>query len=72
MYKKCFNNLSVLILLITVFTANFSTFAQARRTAAANVKISVPKCSGGTWKVKLENTSDKELEAILATWNNAV
>jgi pimeloyl-ACP methyl ester carboxylesterase len=26
----------------------------------------------GTWKLKLENTSDKELEAVLATWKNAV
>ncbi len=28
--------------------------------------------SGGTWKLKLENTSDRELEAILATWKDAV
>ena len=28
--------------------------------------------TGGTWKLKLENTFDKELEAIIATWNNAV
>jgi pimeloyl-ACP methyl ester carboxylesterase len=28
--------------------------------------------TGGTWKLKLENTSDKELEAVLATWKNAV
>ena len=28
--------------------------------------------TAGTWKLKLENTFDKELEAILATWNNAV
>lgn len=28
--------------------------------------------TGGIWKLKLENTSDKELEAILATWKNAV
>jgi len=28
--------------------------------------------TGGTWKLKLENTSDRELEAILATWKNAV
>ena len=27
--------------------------------------------AGGTWKLKLENTFDKELEAIIATWNNA-
>jgi pimeloyl-ACP methyl ester carboxylesterase len=26
----------------------------------------------GTWKLKLENTSDRELEAILSTWKNAV
>lgn len=25
-----------------------------------------------TWKLKLENTSDKELEAVLATWKDAV
>ncbi len=28
--------------------------------------------SGGTWKLKLENTSDKELEAIIATWKDAL
>lgn len=28
--------------------------------------------TGGTWKLKLENTSDRELEAILAAWKNAV
>ncbi len=28
--------------------------------------------SAGTWKLKLENTSDKELEVIIATWKNAV
>jgi triacylglycerol esterase/lipase EstA (alpha/beta hydrolase family) len=28
--------------------------------------------TGGIWKLKLENTSDKELEAILATWKNAM
>jgi hypothetical protein len=28
--------------------------------------------SAGTWKLKLENSFDKELEAIIATWNNAV
>ena len=27
---------------------------------------------GGTWKVKLENTSERESEAVLATWKNAV
>ena len=28
--------------------------------------------AAGTWKLKLENTSDKELEAILVTWKDAV
>ena len=28
--------------------------------------------TAGTWKLKLENTSDRELEAILATWKDAV
>ena len=28
--------------------------------------------SGGTWKLKLENTSDRELEAVIATWKDAV
>lgn len=28
--------------------------------------------SGGVWKLKLENTSDRELETVLATWKNAV
>ncbi|HLM62162.1 MAG TPA: hypothetical protein VK308_15265, partial [Pyrinomonadaceae bacterium] len=28
--------------------------------------------TGGTWKLKLENTSDRELEAILATWKDAM
>jgi len=28
--------------------------------------------AAGTWKLKLENTSDRELEAIVATWKNAV
>jgi hypothetical protein len=28
--------------------------------------------TGGMWKLKLENAFDKELEAIIATWNNAV
>ncbi len=28
--------------------------------------------TGMTWKLKLENTSDKELEAVLATWKDAV
>ena len=28
--------------------------------------------TAGTWKLKLENTSDRELEAIVATWKNAV
>jgi hypothetical protein len=28
--------------------------------------------AAGTWKLKLENTSDRELEAILATWKDAV
>ncbi|HLM03124.1 MAG TPA: hypothetical protein VK400_18880 [Pyrinomonadaceae bacterium] len=28
--------------------------------------------TAGTWKLKLENTSDRELEAILATWKTAV
>lgn len=27
--------------------------------------------TGGTWKLKLENSSDRELDAILATWKNA-
>lgn len=27
--------------------------------------------SAGTWKLKLENTSDKEFEAIIAAWDNA-
>jgi hypothetical protein len=25
----------------------------------------------GTWKLKLENTSDKEFEAVIAAWDNA-
>ena len=28
--------------------------------------------TAGTWKLKLENTSDRELEAIVATWKDAV
>lgn len=28
--------------------------------------------TAGTWKLKLENTSDRQLETILAAWNNAV
>jgi hypothetical protein len=28
--------------------------------------------TAGTWKLKLENTSDRELEAIIATWKDAV
>lgn len=28
--------------------------------------------TAGTWKLQLENTSDRELEAILSTWKNAV
>lgn len=28
--------------------------------------------TAGTWKLRLENTSDRELEAILATWKDAV
>lgn len=28
--------------------------------------------AAGTWKLKFENLSDRELEAILATWKNAV
>ncbi|HEY0051350.1 MAG TPA: alpha/beta fold hydrolase [Pyrinomonadaceae bacterium] len=28
--------------------------------------------TAGTWKLKLENASDRELEAILATWKDAV
>lgn len=28
--------------------------------------------TAGTWKLKLENTSDRQLEAILATWKDAV
>jgi pimeloyl-ACP methyl ester carboxylesterase len=28
--------------------------------------------TGGTWKLKLENASDRELEAIFATWKDAV
>ncbi|HEY0427078.1 MAG TPA: alpha/beta hydrolase [Pyrinomonadaceae bacterium] len=27
--------------------------------------------TAGTWKLKLENTSDKELETVVATWSNA-
>ncbi|MGC2238934.1 MAG: hypothetical protein WA584_22455 [Pyrinomonadaceae bacterium] len=27
--------------------------------------------SAGTWKLKLENTSDKEFEAVVAAWDNA-
>ena len=27
--------------------------------------------TAGTWKLKLENTSDKEFEAIVAAWSNA-
>jgi len=27
--------------------------------------------TGGTWKLKLENTSDRELEAVVAGWNGA-
>jgi triacylglycerol esterase/lipase EstA (alpha/beta hydrolase family) len=30
------------------------------------------RVTGGTWKLKLENTSDRELEAIIATWKDAV
>jgi hypothetical protein len=26
--------------------------------------------TAGKWKLKLENTSDRELEAILSTWKN--
>lgn len=28
--------------------------------------------AGGTWKLKLENTSDKEFEALVAAWKNAL
>jgi len=28
--------------------------------------------AGGMWKLKLENTSDKELEAVIATWKDAL
>ena len=28
--------------------------------------------AGGTWKLKLENTSDHEIEAIIATWSGAI
>lgn len=28
--------------------------------------------TGGTWKLKLENTSDRELEVILASWKDAI
>jgi hypothetical protein len=30
-----------------------------------------PITNAGTWKLKLENTSDREFEAILAAWSNA-
>jgi triacylglycerol esterase/lipase EstA (alpha/beta hydrolase family) len=30
------------------------------------------RVAAGTWKLKLENTSDRELEAILATWKDSV
>lgn len=46
-----------------------------RKTLEANAwfrSIYVNKnVSGGTWKLKLENHSDEEFEAILATWNGA-
>lgn len=45
------------------------------KTPAANAwfrSIYVDKnISSGTWKLKLENTSTVELEAVIATWNNA-
>jgi hypothetical protein len=28
--------------------------------------------AGGTWKLKVENTSDREAELIVTTWANAV
>jgi pimeloyl-ACP methyl ester carboxylesterase len=28
--------------------------------------------SAGTWKLKLENTSDREMEAVIATWKDAL
>ena len=28
--------------------------------------------TNGTWKLKLENTSDRDLEAVLTTWKDAV
>ncbi len=46
------------------------------KTPEANVwfrSIFVDKnVTGGTWKLQLENASDRELEAILTTWKNAV
>lgn len=46
------------------------------KTPEANVwfrSIFVDKnVSGGTWKLKLENTSDGELEVILATWSDVL
>ena len=30
------------------------------------------KVAGGTWKLKLENASERDLEAVIATWNGAV
>jgi pimeloyl-ACP methyl ester carboxylesterase len=46
------------------------------RTPEANAwfrSIYVDKnVTAGTWKLKLENTSDRELEAVMATWKDAV
>jgi hypothetical protein len=28
--------------------------------------------AAGTWKLKVENTSDRELELVVATWKDAV
>jgi pimeloyl-ACP methyl ester carboxylesterase len=30
------------------------------------------KTAAGTWKLRLENTSDRELEAVVATWKDAI
>jgi hypothetical protein len=61
----------------TLFNANGAivgkNLTKTPESAAWFRSIFVDKgVTGGTWKLKLENTSDRELEVILATWKNAV
>jgi hypothetical protein len=71
-YKSLFRFFLTYLFAVCLLAPLATLNAQRRsNTVAANKPPTSSKCSGATWKMKIENTSDHAAEIYLVVWHDA-